>query len=224
METKSHDTSTVLGGAWHRLKGKGERQRRSRHKGNETGKHGKRRMLPFLLSYSFPPIHLTFFLYFSLISLPLPFLSPCRKQPFNGTAFHWHPHSCSSSPISHILHTVFLARHFYSGDIDRKFLQNICFLQTIYNHSPKAISWTLVRAPNLASVLSYPSNEIHESGIHEFHVLQDSYEHTCYVWILGKMKHDGSKILVCNGNIKNMSQYQHRIVSLIIIYLHSLPG
>ncbi len=162
-----------LEGAWQRLKGKGEGQRKSRHKGSEKGKKGKRMMLPFPLSYSFPPIHLTFFLYFSLISLPHPFLSPCRKQPFNCTAFHWPPHSCSSSPISPILHTVFLAFHFfYSGYIDRKFLQNICFLQTIYNHNPKAIFWTLMRAPNLASVLSYPSNETHKSGIHEFHVLR----------------------------------------------------
>ena len=150
MATNSHDTASVLvgGEAWQRLKGKGGS------------------FLPFITLFSL--IHLSFYisLYFSFISFPPPFFFSLQKEPFKGTAFHWPPHSCSPSPLSHTLHTVFPACYFfYFGDRDSKFLKKHCFLQTIYNHIPEDIFWTLIRAPNLASVLSYPS-------IHEFHVLQ----------------------------------------------------
>ena len=141
METNSHNTASVLGGGetWQRLKGKGGS------------------FLPFITLFS--PIHLTFFLYFSLLLFNLfSFSFFFSLQKTTGLLTVAVP-----APFPSILHTVFPACYFfYSGDRDRKFLKKHCFLRTIYNHIPEAIFWTLMRAPNLASVLSYPSNEIHD--------------------------------------------------------------
>jgi hypothetical protein len=62
-----------------------------------------------------------------------------------------------------------------------------------------------MRAPNLANVLSYPSNEINDIlAFMSFMYCRSSHEQTYYVWILGTMKSVVSKMLVCNGNMRNI--------------------
>ena len=62
-----------------------------------------------------------------------------------------------------------------------------------------------MRAPYFANVLSYPSNEIHDILVFmNFMHCRPSYEQTYYVGILGTMKSAGSKMLVCNENMRNI--------------------
>jgi len=125
METNSHNTASVLGGgeAWQRLKRKGGS------------------FLPFITLFS--PIHLIFFLYFSLLLFNLfssSFFFSLQKTTGLLTV-------AVPTPFSPILHTVFPACYFfYSRHRDRKFLKNTAFykLSTITSQRPYSEhSWDL---------------------------------------------------------------------------------
>jgi len=89
MEINSYDSASVLGGGetWQRLKGKGGRQRISRHKGSEKGKRSKK-MLPSLYHALFSNSSYFLFIFlFNLFSSSPLFFSSLQKTTFQGHCF-----------------------------------------------------------------------------------------------------------------------------------------